>query len=107
MRLVPLFALLAAPAFAGDSAEGPPIFEDLIATVIEVEDLGPLLLRNTPDYWAARGVSEDMLWDFFDDGGDGITTPPTIAAVPVPAPLFLLLGALGALGVIKRRKTWK
>ncbi len=79
----------------------------------------PLNLAGGPvNFFAAFGGSTDTVYLFFDDTGDGdddnhddfvvrLSTnknPGTPNHVPLPAAGFLLIGALGGLGLAKRRK---
>lgn len=108
-----LYALLAGmadteigPVFGPDSISGRLIFDDIAA-----DDYGPVVcgLLN-------KVGPIDPPFLLRDDGGDRCWIPPDleagirltlereIAPIPLPAGLPLLLGALGGLGIMARRK---
>ena len=86
-------------AFAGDSVSGSQLspFELLVPTVVEVEDLGPLLMRSDR--------FDDAALRAFVFGGSSYEAPlPAIAHVPLPHGFWLMAGGLLALVGFTRTK---
>lgn len=85
------------------------------ATVVE-NGMNPADQAGVMNFFASFGPGNEdategeVLWLFLDDAGqvgdnhDDLVVRISVAAIPLPAAGFLLLGALGGLGVAARRK---
>jgi len=54
---------------------------------------------------SAQMGAYDLTFMYNDGSQDIVTATPAVAAVPLPASSLLLLGAIGGLGALRRRKS--
>lgn len=86
-----------------DVSDDSLFFNPVSGETFQGEDILPLGLR---EYVVHGGFVPGGVKDDLPDGGYAVTLPVAaaeIAPIPVPAAGFLLLGALGGLGLMRRR----
>jgi hypothetical protein len=92
---------IAAAAFSGLTMS----WESVVSGVLSSTPITPVVTTLNTDFTAPDDLVQNLVISWTDSqAGAGFDVEVTVAAIPLPASVLLLLGALGGLGLVSRRR---